>query len=607
MPTATKQKAKSIPQRGDIEEKYKWNLSDLYRGEDAWESDFKKSRGLIEKAAGFSGRLGESPEVLYECLETQFELFMICHNLYQYARLSQDVDNRVSRFQAMTDRAAMLNSEAEAAFSFVQPELLTIDDKRLREMADKFPKRDVYDLFIEEVIRHRPHTRSAEVEEVLAQARMIARGPDTIFTMLDDADLKYPTVTDENGEEVRLTKQRFAKYMESSDRRLRREASDGIQKTYKEHINTIGASLSTSVNTDLFYARARHYDSCLHMALDEFNIPMAVYHSLLDTTEANLEGLHKWIGLRKKILELDEFYPYDAYCPLFPAQNYDIDYHDAIAKLLEAVRPLGDKYGEVFKGAFEKRWIDVYETEGKGSGAYSWGNYSTHPWILMNYNNTITNMFTLVHEMGHAMHSYLSNATQPYPKAQYSIFVAEVASTLNEGLLLQHLLGETTDEKQKLFLLNRHIDKTFGTFFHQVLYARFELMIHEVVERGEALSPDTMCQIWEDLTKKYYGPELAMDEYTRYKWARIPHFYRTFYVYQYATSYAASQAILEKFLAGEKGIIDRYLELLSSGGSDYPINQLRRCGVDMNTPAPVEATIRLFAEQVDRVAELTGN
>ncbi len=599
------EKSKSIPQRADIDDKYKWRLSDLYKSEEDWEADYQKAQTLIGKAEDFKGKLAGPAELLYECLVSQTDLGLICENLHFYAKRSQDLDHRVSKYQAMTDRAAMLASQAGAAYSFVEPELLKINDEKLLEMAGKFPDTNIFDFYIRELIRSRAHIRSAEIEELLAQSMMVARGPYSIFSMLNDADTKYPIIQDENGNDIQLTKQRFAKLLDSSVQRVRRDAHEAFYSAYKDHINTLGVSLSSSVNKDVFYSRARKYESCLHGALDSGNIPVSVYHSLLNTTEANLESIHKWIALRKKILKLDNIYPYDIMCPLFPDQNYEVPYEEAVEEVLQAVAPLGEKYREVLKDAFDSHWVDVYETEGKGSGAYSSSNFSSHPVVLMNYNETIDNMFTLAHEMGHCMHSYLSNKTQPYPKAHYTVFVAEVASTLNEGLMLQHLLKKADDKQKKLFLLNRHIDNTFGTFFHQVMYARFELMIHEAVEKGQALSPDTLNQIWEDLTKKYYGPAITIDNFSKYKWSRIPHFYITYYVYQYATSYTASQAILDKFLAGEKGIIDKYLGLLSSGGSDYPINQLKMCGVDMTAPAPVEATLKLFAEQVDEVERLT--
>ncbi len=596
---------KAIPQRKDIEEKYVWNLTDIYPDDKAWEEDYRKAQEMIEQARQFAGRLAKSPKIMYTCLHTRSELSRKLHNLYHYAHLNRDIDTRKSGYQAMNERAAMLGSQASAAFAFVEPELLKLDDARLLEMAAQFEKTDEYDFYIRELIRSKEHIRSEEVEELLAMSSQIARGPNLIFTMLDDADLKYGIVKDERGNEVELTKQRFLKFLESSDRRVRRDANEVFYSAYKNHINTTAASLTVSVNADVFYCRARKFESCLHAALDGDNIPLSVYHSLLDTTEGMLSGLHAYIALRKRILELDEITPYDMHCPLFPEKDYEISYDDAVRQVLEAVKPLGNNYCQALQHAFESRWVDAFETEGKGSGAYSFGNYSVHPYVLMNYNDTVDNMLTLAHEMGHAMHSHLTSLAQPYPKSHYSIFVAEVASTLNEGLLLQLLLDRAKDKAERLYLLNRQIDNTVGTFFHQVMYARFELDIHEHVEKGDALSPDLMNRIWTELIQEYFGPVMTLDDYAKYKWARIPHFYNAFYVYQYATSYAASHAILGKFIGGETGIIEKYLELLSSGGKDHPIELLKTCGVDMTAPGPVEATIESFAEQVAEMDRLS--
>jgi len=604
MSTATKSKPKGIPTRDSIEEKYKWNLKDLYLSDDAWEKDIEKVNQLIEKSKEYSGKLASSSAIMYACFETRNELNIIIAKLFQYARLNQDMDNRVSKYQAMTERASILVSNAGAAFAFVEPELLKIEENILKELACQFPKTDVYDLYIQELIRSRKHIRSGEVEELLAMSATVARGAESIFTMLDDADIKYKPIIDENGNEIELTKQRVAKCLDSSDGRVRRDAFNSLYSAYKEHVNTLSASLGTSVNKDIFYTKARRFDNCLSSSLFGDNIPTSVYHSLLDTTEAHLEGLNKYTAVRKRILKLDEIHTYDLMCPLFPDNDYEVPYSQAVENTLRAVKPLGEKYYTALKTAFDSRWVDVYETQGKGSGAYNWGSYTAHPFVLMNYNDTVDNMFTLAHEMGHAMHSHLSSKALPYSKSQYSIFVAEVASTLNEGLLLLDLLEKAKDKSEKLYLLNRYIDNTWGTFFNQIMYARFELMIHQEVEKGGALSPDYQNDLWRELTQKYYGPDLTMDELTPLKWSRIPHFYMTYYVYQYATSYSASQALLEKVINGEEGIIERYLELLSSGGKDYPIELLKKCGIDMSTPAPVEATIKRFGEQVDELDKL---
>jgi oligoendopeptidase F len=599
-----KQDTNKILQRSDIDIKDTWDPNELFRNNEEWEKDFESASKLIEKAPELSGKLND-PIQLWQALELRAELSEKVFTLFQYARLQLHLDNRQSTYQEMTDRATFLFSQAGAALAFIEPELMKLTDDQLRKLSEEFEKPDIYDFYIEELIRSRKHIRSEEVEQLLSLSQTFSSGQENIFNMLDDADIKYPSIKDEHGNEVQLTKQRYSKFMESSDPTVRKKANDNFNKVYKEHINSISAMLSTEVNKNIFYSNARNYESSLHRALDGFNIPVDVYHSLLDNTEANLNGLHKWTSLRKKLLKLDKIGMYDMVCPLFPDADYEVNYDEAVKSTIECCQPLGKEYIEVLNHAFSNRWVDVYETEGKSSGAFSWGNYSNHPFVLMNYNKTVDNMFTLAHELGHALHSYLSNKHQPFSKHQYSIFVAEVASTLNEGLLMQHLLKKTEPKEQKLYLLNRHIDNTMGTFFNQVMYSRFELMIHQHVESGHALSPDTMTEFWADLTKKYYGQDMTLDDFAGIKWSRIPHFYLNFYVYQYATSYTASQAILQKFIDGEDGIIDKYLTLLKSGGRDYPIELLKECGVDMTSPDPVNATLQLFENQVDQIASLT--
>ncbi|MFH1699635.1 MAG: oligoendopeptidase F [Candidatus Zixiibacteriota bacterium] len=593
-----------ILQRSDIEEKHKWDLSVIFDSDEAWEQGYKKAEMLIEKAKKYVGKFPNSPGILFDCLELRTELSLIVFDLFQYARLNKDLDGRLSKYQAMTERAAMISSRAEASFSFIEPELLQIDKESLEEMGRKFPRTDLYDFYIKEFNRSREHIRSGEVEELLAQSAVISRGPQSIFSMFDSADIKYPEIKDENGNAVKLTKQRFAKFMESPDPRVRRDANEKFFEPYINNANTLGAMLASSVNSDVFYARARNFDSSLHHALDIYNIPISVYHSLLDSTQKYIKGLHRYVTLRKKILKLDTIHAYDLYCPLISELNIDVPYTTAVNEIREATKTLGNGYDQVLMEGFNSRWVDVHETEGKAGGAYNWANYRTHPFVLMNYNNTLSNQFTLAHEMGHALHSRLANQNQPYQKANYSIFVAEVASTVNEGLLHHYLVQQTDDDNKKAFLTDRWLMGALGTYFQQVLYAHFELKIHEYVEGGQALSPDVMNGMLEELILKYFGPDYTMDNFTKYKWSRVPHFYRAYYVYQYATSFAASQAILKRFFDGEAGIIERYLNLLRSGGNDYPIEQLKKCGVDMTTSEPFEATLKLFASRVEELEKI---
>ena len=415
MTTETKDKNR-IPKRDEIEEKYRWNLTDLYKDTDTWEADFEKMQLLMTQLKTFAGNLNNADN-LFECLEVRSEMSRVMSCLFQYAKLNLDLDSRNSTFQEMVDRAMMLSSEASAASSFVEPELLKTSDEELLKLSLKFKDQHIYDFYVKELIRERHHVRSEEVEEILSMASTFASGADQTFSMLDDADIKYPTIKDENGNDLQLTKQRYARCMESSDPRVRQESNEAFYTAYKSHINTLSATLSTEVSKNIFYSKARKYNNTLHRALDGNNIPVDVYMSLLDTTEKQIEALHKWTALRKKVLKLEKIYPYDMLCPLFPEYDYEVPYDEAVNKVIECCQPLGEDYNQRLKFAFGNRWVDVYETDGKTGGAYSWGNYSAHPFVLMNYNDTVDNMFTLAHELGHCMHSVYSNETQTVSKS----------------------------------------------------------------------------------------------------------------------------------------------------------------------------------------------
>ncbi len=594
----------TIPQRTDIDERYTWRLSDIYPDDSAWNVDYDRVTKLLGEAPGYSGRATESASTLWEILELSSEVSQLLGRLYQYAYLNKDLDNRESKYQEMVRRVTQLSTQVAAAFSWLEPELLKQDDDTLRSLAQQFPDNDRYDFYIEELIRSKAHVRSEEVEEVLATAGLMSTGPEQIFSLLDDADIDYPTIKDADGHDLKLTKQRYAKLMESPHREVRERAHVGFYEPYNDLRNTIGAALAASVNGDLFFVRTRRYESSLHRALHGDNIPEAVYRGLIEATEKNLDGLHRYMALRARVLKIDAVRPWDLYNPLFPDADYTVPYDTAVASVIAACEPLGDRYVRRLRDAFESRWVDVYETQGKGGGAYSFGNYNTHPYVLMNYNDSVDNMFTLAHEMGHAMHSTLSNETQSYQKASYSLFVAEVASTLNEALLMEKLIAEADSDRTRMYLLNKQLQDTLGTFFNQVMYAHFELAIHEEVENGGALSPDAMTKLWGDMNDQYYGPSYDGDDLAPLKWARVPHFYRAYYVFQYATSFSASAAIMTMIADGDSQAVERYLTLLAAGGRDHPIELLRHCGVDMETPAPVEATLATFAGGVDELERL---
>ena len=593
-----------IPQRSEIPEKYKWKLEDIYSSDSLWEKNFSLVGNLIPEMEKFEGHLAESGKTFLDCLRMQDSVWIITDRLYVYANLKLDEDNRVSKYQELSDRAANLYTSVRQATSFIEPEIIAMPEGRLNDLIQQQPGLAIYRHYLDTILRRKAHILSAPEEELLAQIGNIARIPRNVFTMLDDADIKYPVVKDEEGNEIELTKQRYSKLLESTNRQVRKEAADAYNQTYLGYINTLGATLSGSINKDIFYSRVQKYSSCLEASLFPNDIPVDVYDNLIKTVNANLEPVHRYARLRKRIIKVDELHKYDLWVPLVPQAKMEIPYDSAVTLIVRAVKPLGKQYVEDLKKGFTSRWVDVYETEGKGSGAYSWGSYGTHPYMLLNYNNTLENLFTVAHEMGHNLHGFYSDRTQPYIYSDAALFVAEVASTFNEALLMDYLLKNAKDKAQKLYLLNYYIEMISGTFYSQVMFAEFEQVAHQKAENGEALSASSMRKIYKDIFQKYYGPELVMDSLDDLGCLRISHFYRAFYVYQYATSLAASTDLSRKVLAGDKDALKRYQELLNSGDSDYPINLLKKAGVDMTTPEPVDETIKLFSRLVTEMEKL---
>ena len=595
---------KKIPQRSDIADKYKWRLEDIYASDSLWEYDFSRVENLLPEMEKFKGRLAESGRMILDCLVMQDSIWNLFDRTYVYAHMRYDQDTRVSEYQELSDRAAGMLSNVQQAFSFIEPEILAIPKDGL----DGFLKQEkglaLYDHYIGNIIRKREHTLSAAEEELLAQFGRVARIPRTVFGMINNADLKYPSIIDEEGNEVQLTKQRYSKFLESTDRRVRKDAADGFNQAYLGYLNTLGANLAGSINKDMVFARARKYDSALEAALHSDNIPLDVFNNLIKTVNDNLEPVHRYVSLRKKVMGLDELHKYDLWVPLVPEAEMDISYDSAVTLIVNSVKPLGKDYVNDLKDGFYSGWVDVYETEGKRSGGYSWGAFSTHPYMLMNYNNTLDNVFTLGHEMGHNMHRVLRGKKQPYIYGGSSIFTAEVAAILNEALLMNYLLKNTEDKAQKIYLLNYYIEMIQGTFYTQVMFAEFEKEAHAKAEAGEALSAKSLREIYREIYQKYSGPDLALDSLDDLGCLRISHFYRNFYVYQYATSLAASTAISRKILDGDKGALKRYIEMLEAGESNYPIELLKEAGVDMTSPEPVNATIELFGDLVGQLEEL---
>ncbi len=596
---------KKIPQRSEIAEKYKWRLQDIYPSDEKWEQDFSKVKALLPQAEKFKGHLAESGKMLLDCLALQDSIWIMFDPMYVYAYMKLDEDTRVSKYQEMSDRAGGMNSKIREAFSFVDPEILSIPQERLKQLMGEEKGLALYAHYIDNIQRNREHTLSTQEEELLAQAGPLAQVPRNVFTMIEDADLKFGSIIDEEGNEVQLTRQRYADFLRSTDRRVRKDASDTYSEAWVEYINGLGANLAGSIKKDIFFAHARNYSSTLEASLHADNIPVEVFDNLIETVNGNLKPIHQYVSLRKKYLGLDELHKYDMWVPLVPKAKMEIPYDSAVTLVLNALKPMGKKYVDELRDGFNSGWVDVYETKGKGSGAYSWGAYTTHPYMLLNYSNSLDNVFTVAHEMGHNMHRLYSSRSQPYIYSGHSLFVAEVASTTNEMLLMDYLLKHAKTKEEKLYLLNYYIEMIEGTFYTQVMFAEFERDAHAKAEAGEALSAKSLRKLYRDIYQKYEGPDLVLDSLDDLGCLRISHFYRNFYVYKYATSLSAASVISKKILAGDKNALKMYIEgLLEAGDSEYPIDILKDAGVDMTQPEPVNAMVDLYANLVNEFEQL---
>jgi len=595
---------KALPRRADIDTKYKWRIEDIYPSEAAWEREYSFLAENLKRYDEFRGRLGTSADLLARCLSLNDSLQLVSDNLRLYASLRLDEDNRDNASQERTDRISSLGSQLGGASSFIEPEILAIAPDVLDAFVKSSPALAGYQFYLSDLARTKQHILSAREEGLLALSRPATRASGRIFGMIDDADITYGSVKDEDGQEIVLSKERYYGFRTSTDRRVRQDAFNAFYRAYMPYLNTLGATLGASVKADLFYARARNYPTCLEMSLDRNNIPVAVYHALIDAANANLAPLHKLASLRKRMLGLDTLHAWDLGAPLTKGRQKQYAYEDAVRMVVQGLEPLGKTYQTDLQKAFESGWVDVYETEGKGSGAYQTGTYSSHPYVLLNYTGTLEWVFTTAHEMGHAMNDYYISRHEPYQYSGQSLFTAEVASTCNEAVLMKYMLQRTKDKSEKLALLNYYIDQIVMTFFRQIMLAEFELVIHERVESGGALSADFFRSSIRDIFQKYWGPELVVDSLYELDGLRIPHFYGQYYVYQYSTCYAAAQMLSERLMKKEKGIQETYVRFLGTGSSKYPVDILKEAGVDMTTPEPVAGTIRLFSELVDEMEAL---
>lgn len=593
-----------LPARSEIAEADKWALEDLFLTDADWEAAVKQLEEQLAQLKGYAGKVSASADALYAYLtladetENLFEKVLV----YSNEKMHEDMGN--STYQGYAAQAQAAATRLSAAEAFFEPELLAMEESRLQGFFKEDPKLEKYQLLIDRIWRRKEHTLSAAEEEILAKTYEMATAPDDIFSMFNDADAKFGTIRDENGKEVELTHGRFGGFMESSDRRVRKEAFEALYQTYDQFKNTLAATYSANVKKAKFYADVRKYPSALAAALAPGNIPTEVYDNLIETVHRFLPAMYRYVALRKRALGVEELHMYDVYVPLVADQTKKILFAEAKEIVKRGLAPMGEEYVSHLEEGFDHRWIDVYENRGKRSGAYSWGAYGTHPYVLLNYQGKLDDVFTLAHEMGHALHSWYSNANQPYVYSGYLIFVAEVASTCNESLLMQYLLKESKDKKEKAYLLNHFIDQFKGTLFRQTMFAEFEKITHEMYAKGESLTAERLCAVYMDLNRKYFGEEMVSDPQIALEWARIPHFYTEFYVYQYATGFSCAIALSKRILEmGEAGVAD-YMKFLKGGCSKDPIELLKMAGVDISTPKPVEDALQLFEELVSELEEL---
>ena len=586
--------------RREQDPKFQWRLSDLYEDTGAWERALQEAQAQVAAIEAHRGRLGESADALLTVLRNRSAAERQLVQAYTYAHLHQDTDNGNATYQGMTDRAMQAIIAAQAALSFIEPEILAIAPETLRAWAQE-PRFQNFRFYLEDLDRQRAHLLSAAEERILAMAEDPLGGADNAFTMLSDVDLDFGTVVDAQGQEVKLTHSTYGLLLESPDRRVRRDAFRNLYKAYRSVKNTIAATYAASVKADVFRARVRGYAGSLEAALDGNNVPVAVYEQLIEAVHEKLPALQKYLALRKRQLKLDQLEMYDLYTPIVPDCSMPMSYEEAKALVKEALKPLGERYGRLLDEAYDNHWIDVYESAGKTSGAFSWGVYGVHPFVLLNHQDNVDHAFTLAHELGHAMHSYHSNEKQPYETADYRIMVAEVASTVNETLMMQYLLGRETDPVKRAYLINQQLESYRTTCFRQTMFAEFELKAHRMAESGEPLTVESLSQVYRELNELYYAGVVVDDDIAS-EWMRIPHFYNAFYVYQYATGICTATALARDIL--EHGGAPRYLDFLSSGGSDYPIRLLQNAGVDLTDKASIASALEVFERGVDELEQL---
>ncbi len=596
-----------LPLRSELADKYKWNLTDIYKSEAMWEQDYSEIEGMLPKIKSYEGKLGASAENLLAYFKLEEEITTKFERLRLYASLSKDLDLRDSKYQEMYERAMNLGNKLSSESSFVTPEILDIPEDELWGFLKKNKALKHYKHYLDNIIRRKSHTLGKDEEKIMSYAVPVEAAFMNTYSMFTGADIKYPVIKDENGNDIQMSPARYYSAMMSTDRDYRKRAYKAIYVPYMNNINFLTANYNGSIKAKIFKSKSRHYSTTLEAALDANNIPLLLYTNLIIAVRENLEPLQKWGKLKKKLLGLDEFHPYDTYVNIYSTIEKKFSPDEAMKLCIEALKPLGKDYIKNLKYAFDNRWVDFYETEGKRNGAYSTGAVKgIHPFVLMNWGYTLNDVFTLAHEMGHNMHSWYTMNNQQYPYADYPIFLAEVASTTNEALLLHYLLENSASKEEKLTLLETALNNIKVTFYRQTRFAEFEFEVQARIENGEAMTAEKFAEIFGDMYQKYWGDEMVVDVEERNSWPRIHHFYYDFYVYQYATSFSAAQAIASNMLTKGQTAIDKYLDFLKSGKTDYAIPTLMKAGVDMNTPEPFLSVIERAKDLLDKLEKLSN-
>ena len=596
--------------REEADARCKWAIEDLYKDDEDWKRDYELLKSRIPELTKFRGRLGESAEVLLSMQKLSDELNQLLEKVYVYAnqRLHENTDN--STYQNLASQAQGLLVELSESLSFVEPELMELPDGIIETFLDENEELSVYRQYFENIIRQKKHVLPTEQEQLLAAMGEVAESPKDIFSMFNNADIRFPEITGEDGHPVQVTHGRYMSLMQSRNRQVRKDAFEAMYGVYGDWRNTLAAMYRANVKQEAFLAKAHKYTSDLEAALDGSHIPVKVYEQLIEAVHESMPLMYRYMKLRKKLLGVEELHMYDLYVPVIEQDHSEIPFEQAKKTVLEGLAPMGEEYLHLLREGFDHGWIDVYENQGKRTGAYSWGAYGTHPYVLLNYQETLHDVFTLAHEMGHALHSWYSDEHQPYIYAGYRIFVAEVASTCNEALLIHYLMEQSKkagDRKKTMYLMNYFLEQFRTTLFRQTMFAEFEKITHGLQEQGETLTADRLCEIYYDLNKLYFGEEICVDQEIAMEWARIPHFYTPFYVYQYATGFSAAIALSKQILEQGAPAVEQYKKFLKGGSSMYPLELLKMAGVDMEQKAPVQDALAVFAQYLDEMERLADH